>query len=111
MERIAVCVNPAKLLASLRYAFTNKYTVVTELMQNGLDPQAALDRGRFRIDGDVLSLEQPLWPQAAELGDLGFRIDKRSDRAAFGGGQAIVVRDGALFGGSDARKDGCALGI
>ncbi|MGB9184898.1 MAG: gamma-glutamyltransferase [Solirubrobacteraceae bacterium] len=84
---------------------------ITELMRNGLDPQAALDRGRFRIDGDVLSLEEPLWPHAAELGDLGFRIDKRSGRAAFGGGQAIVVRDGTLFGGSDARKDGCALGI
>ena len=29
---------------------------------------------------------------------------------AFGGGQAIILRDGTLFGGSDARKDGCALG-
>jgi gamma-glutamyltranspeptidase/glutathione hydrolase len=84
---------------------------VTELTQNGFDPQAALDRGRFRIDGDVLGLEEPLWGRAADLADLGFRIDKRSDRAAFGGGQAIVMRDGVLFGGSDARKDGCVLGF
>ena len=41
MERIAVCVNQAKLLASLRYAFTNKYTVVTELMQNARRAKAS----------------------------------------------------------------------
>lgn len=84
---------------------------VIELMRNGFDPQAALDRGRFRIDGDILSLEAPLWERAAELADLGFRIEKDADRSAFGAGQAIIKRDGALFGGSDARKDGCALGL
>lgn len=83
---------------------------VAELVRNGLDPQAALDRGRFRIDGETLSLEEPLWDRADELADLGLRIEKRSDRAAYGGGQAIIKRDGVLFGGSDARKDGCALG-
>ena len=41
METIAVCVNPAKLLASLRYAFTNRYTVVTELMQNARRAKAS----------------------------------------------------------------------
>jgi gamma-glutamyltranspeptidase len=30
--------------------------------------------------------------------------------STFGGGQAIVLREGTLFGGSDPRKDGCALG-
>lgn len=84
---------------------------VAELIRNGFDPQAALDRGRFRIDGETLRLEQPLWNRAPELADLGFVIDAQSDRASFGGGQAIVIRDGALFGGSDARKDGCALGF
>ena len=29
----------------------------------------------------------------------------------FGGGQAIVVDDTALLGGSDARKDGYAAGL
>jgi gamma-glutamyltranspeptidase / glutathione hydrolase len=82
-----------------------------ELTQNGMDPQAALDRGRFRVDGDVLTLEEPLWERAAELEPLGFRIDKSTDPLAFGGGQAIISRDGILFGGSDLRKDGCALGV
>jgi gamma-glutamyltranspeptidase/glutathione hydrolase len=84
---------------------------VTELVRNGLDPQAALDRGRFRLDGDSLSLEEPLWPRASELGELGFRVQTGAPRPLFGGGQAIVRRDGTLFGGSDPRKDGCALGF
>jgi gamma-glutamyltranspeptidase / glutathione hydrolase len=75
------------------------------------DPQAALDRGRFRIDGRTLNLEQPLWERAGELADLGFEIRRDTARSPFGGGQAIIVRDGTLFGGSDARKDGCALGL
>jgi gamma-glutamyltranspeptidase/glutathione hydrolase len=75
------------------------------------DPQAALDRGRFRIDGRTLSLEEPLWNRAGELEGLGYELRRDTERAPFGGGQAIIVRDGTLFGGSDARKDGCAVGI
>jgi gamma-glutamyltranspeptidase/glutathione hydrolase len=84
---------------------------VVELVRNGLDPQGALDRGRFRIDGDVLTLEEPLRSQAEELGGLGFRVQTGAPRPLFGGGQAIVRRGGTLFGGSDARKDGCSLGF
>ena len=83
---------------------------LSALLPDG-DPQVALDRGRFRIDGDMLSLEEPLWDRADELSRLGFQIDTDAARTVFGGGQAIIVRDGTLFGGSDARKDGCALGI
>ena len=86
------------------------------LMQDGDgprpgDPQVALDRGRFRIDGQTLNLEPPLWDRAGELADLGLEIRRDTARGPFGGGQAIIARDGTLFGGSDARKDGCALGI
>jgi gamma-glutamyltranspeptidase / glutathione hydrolase len=75
------------------------------------DPQVALDRGRFRVDARTLNLEQPLWERAGELADLGFEVRRDTARSPFGGGQAIIVRDGTLFGGSDARKDGCALGF
>ncbi len=75
------------------------------------DPQVALDRGRFRIDGSIVRLEQPLWDRADELESRGFQVARETERSAFGGGQAIIRRDGTLFGGSDARKDGCALGI
>ncbi len=83
---------------------------LTALLPDG-DPQVALDRGRFRIDGSTIRLEQPLWDRAGELESLGFRVARETERSAFGGGQAIILRDGTLFGGSDARKDGCALGI
>ena len=83
---------------------------LTALLPDG-DPQVAIDRGRFRIDGATLSLEQPLWDRAEELARLGFQVVRETERGGFGGGQAIIVRDGTLFGGSDARKDGCALGI
>ncbi|HTP21269.1 MAG TPA: gamma-glutamyltransferase [Solirubrobacteraceae bacterium] len=75
------------------------------------DPQVAIDRGRFRIDGQAIRLEQPLWDRADELSRLGFRVIRETERSVFGGGQAIILRDGTLFGGSDSRKDGCALGI
>ena len=84
-----------------------------ELMRTGNgtgDPQAALDHGRFRIDGQTLNLEPSLWDRAVEVEDLGFEIRLATERAPFGGGQAIILRNGTLFGGSDARKDGCALG-
>ncbi len=84
---------------------------IVELMRTGLDPQAALDRGRFRIDGSTLSIEQPLWGSASELEALGFRIERPVERSIFGGGQAIIRKDQCLLGGSDARKDGCALGF
>jgi gamma-glutamyltranspeptidase/glutathione hydrolase len=74
------------------------------------DPQEALDRGRFRIDGRTVNLEPPLWDRADDLGGLGYAVRRATERAPFGGGQAIILRDGTLFGGSDARKDGCALG-
>jgi gamma-glutamyltranspeptidase/glutathione hydrolase len=84
---------------------------LVELLRNGMDPQAALDHGRFRIDGELLRLEEPLWERAAELEQLGFRIERSNDPSWFGGGQAIIARDDALFGGSDLRKDGCAMGF
>jgi gamma-glutamyltranspeptidase/glutathione hydrolase len=77
----------------------------------GGDPQVAIDRGRFRIDGRAVSLEPPLWHRAEELERIGFQVRREAERGVFGGGQAIIVRDGTLFGGSDSRKDGCALGI
>lgn len=84
---------------------------LVELTRNGMDPQAALDHGRFRVDGEALRLEAPLWDRAGELRDLGFRVERSADPLAFGGGQAITARGGVLFGGSDTRKDGCALGV
>jgi gamma-glutamyltranspeptidase/glutathione hydrolase len=81
------------------------------LLDDGLDPQAALDRPRFRIAGDRVLLEQGLWDRAAELAGPGLQPVAERDAYLFGGGQAIMrTAHGTLIGGSDSRKDGYAAG-
>ena len=81
---------------------------VLAAVEEELDPQAALDRPRFRIDRATVHLEPGLWPAAATLKLQGLTAMRSADVTSFGGGQAIFVRDGILLGGSDARKDGYA---
>ncbi|MDZ4770480.1 MAG: gamma-glutamyltransferase [Chloroflexota bacterium] len=89
------------------------------LLDDQLDPQAALDRPRWCLDsgsGDSeLALEEGI-PVAtmARLADMGHRVRpvSGSGRGVFGDGQ-IIVRDaetGVLYGGSDPRKDGVTVG-
>lgn len=85
--------------------------LVSALVDDALDPQAALDRPRFRIDGDLVRLEEGLWERAGELEGLGYRVVRDPDTFGFGGGQAILVTGEALVGGSDSRKDGYAAGL
>ncbi|MBV8941616.1 MAG: gamma-glutamyltransferase [Solirubrobacterales bacterium] len=85
--------------------------LVHGLLSDGLDPQAALDRPRFRVEGDRLLLEKGLWAVAPALSVTGLRPVLEQDRTHFGGGQAIMrTSSGTLIGGSDSRKDGCAVG-
>ncbi len=94
--------------------------VVVGLIDDGLDPQAALDRPRFciepaRADG-VVSLEAGI-PEEVVAGLAQWAHHLQSPitgfaRAVFGRGQ-IIRRDsdGVLTGGSDPRADGCAIGF
>jgi gamma-glutamyltranspeptidase/glutathione hydrolase len=84
---------------------------VSALVDDGLDPQAALDRPRFRVDGDLVRLEEGLWERDADLEQLGYRTVRETNTYGFGGGQAILVQGDALVGGSDPRKDGYAAGL
>lgn len=85
--------------------------LVHGLLSDGLDPQTALDRPRFRVQGDKLLLERGLWEVAPTLSVTGLRRVLEHDRTHFGGGQAIMrTSSGTLIGGSDSRKDGCAAG-
>ena len=92
--------------------------VVVALVDDGLDPQAALDRPRFCIadgvSGGRVSLEQGIEVEVmSALADMGHPLVPTSgfSRAIFGRGQ-IILRDaesGVLCGGSDPRADGCVM--
>jgi gamma-glutamyltranspeptidase/glutathione hydrolase len=84
--------------------------LVSAIVDDGLDPQAALDRARFRVDGPVVRLEEGLWEREDELRRLGLEVVCDPDATGFGGGQAIMLVGDALVGGSDPRKDGYAAG-
>ncbi len=85
--------------------------LVSALVDDGLDPQAALDRPRFRADGGTVRLEEGLWEHEADLRRLGYDVVRETDPPVFGAGQAILVSGDALVGGSDPRKDGSAAGF
>lgn len=85
--------------------------LVSSLVDDELDPQAALDRPRFRVEAGAVRLEEGLWGRAGELEQLGHTVVYDEDAFGFGGGQAIVVAGDALLGGSDPRKDGYAAGF
>ncbi len=78
--------------------------------------QAALDAPRWRLEGDLLAIEEGMPADiVAALRGAGFadagNIGNIAGRSDFGGAQ-FVVRDGdgTLTGASDKRKDGMALG-
>ena len=82
--------------------------VMLNAIDFGMDPQQALDAPRvvWRFANSI-SVESPINDRA--LADLGHDVIPGN---GFGGGQMIVIdpESGALLGGSDPRKDGCAIG-
>jgi gamma-glutamyltranspeptidase / glutathione hydrolase len=92
--------------------------VVVALVDDGLDPQAALDRPRFCIEdgtaGGRVALEKGM-PQETltDLSRMGHQVYSVSgyERALFGRGQIILrhPETGILWAGSDPRADGCAM--
>jgi gamma-glutamyltranspeptidase/glutathione hydrolase len=88
--------------------------VAHNLIDLGMDPQRALDAPRFRvITGRQVTLE-PGIPEdvVAELRRRGHDVSPPELPLSYGGGQIIHIdpESGILAGGSDPRKDGCALG-
>jgi gamma-glutamyltranspeptidase/glutathione hydrolase len=86
--------------------------VFSNLVDHGMDPQAAIDHPRLFWGADgVLEAEAGI---RAELRDAlrSMGHDVRPAASPLGGGQMIVVdrKTGFLVGGSDPRKDGLALG-
>jgi len=93
--------------------------VIGAMIDDDLDPQAALDRPRFCLTtatpASRVEIEEGTPAETiATLAQMGHDLVLTSDyaRATFGRGQ-IIRRDdgGTLWGGSDPRADGCAIGI
>ena len=94
--------------------------VLSALMDDGLDPQAALDLPRFCIDvdeaGGRVAIEEGMPKETMDaLQKMGHPLYevKGYERALFGRGQ-VILRDtetGVLCAGSDPRADGCAMTV
>jgi gamma-glutamyltranspeptidase/glutathione hydrolase len=85
--------------------------VITNMIDYGMDVQQAIDAPRVFFVGENTEIEHGVSAQAIEgLKARGHNVVLRP--APHGGGQAIAIdwERGLLIGGSDPRKDGCALG-
>jgi gamma-glutamyltranspeptidase/glutathione hydrolase len=86
-------------------------SVVANIIDYGMDPQAALEHPRFFFLDEITEVERGVSAAAiAGLRERGHDVQLRP--LPFGGGQAIRIdwERGVLIGASDHRKDGCALG-
>ncbi len=85
--------------------------LLTNIIDFGMDPQAALDAGRVFPENGKVSVEESVPSQStAGLAKLGHKVARAKE--PLGGGQSIWIdhKTGTLTGASDPRKDGCALG-
>jgi gamma-glutamyltranspeptidase/glutathione hydrolase len=92
--------------------------VLVNMVDYEMNPQAALDAPRFRVDERGTT---ELWIEAGvplktrkALTQLGHDVHPRPlFEPRFGGGQIIAIdpETGVRWGGSDPRKDGCAVGF
>ncbi len=84
------------------------------LVEFGMDPQAALDAPRFNWqEGKQVALETAVSDQIRHnLSNRGHQLTPKDKPLPFGGGQAIVrdPESGVLIGGSEPRNDGTAVG-
>ncbi len=88
------------------------FQVVHRLVDEGDDPQAALDAPRFRVEaGRSVVLEPGLWGEAGRLRARGHEVAPAESQHGFGVGQCILRLGDALVGGSDGRGDGYAGGL
>lgn len=85
--------------------------VGSNLVDYGMDPQAALDAPRFQWQRDRdVAIEAAAG--ASVLSALAARGHRLQAEGAYGGGQVIVrdLESGVLIGGSEPRNDGAAVG-
>jgi len=85
--------------------------VFLNLVEFGMTVQEAGEAPRFRHTAGRLGLESGIGPEVRRILDLrGHTVVTMTD--GYGGFQGILIdpKTGVLMGGSDPRKDGCAMG-
>jgi gamma-glutamyltranspeptidase/glutathione hydrolase len=85
--------------------------VLLNMVDYGMDVQAAIDVPRAFFEGDQTLVERGMPAATVEgLKARGHAVDFQP--SPWGGGQIVRIdwERGVLLGGSDHRKDGCALG-
>ncbi|MFL5804488.1 MAG: gamma-glutamyltransferase family protein [Roseiflexaceae bacterium] len=86
--------------------------VAINTIDYGMNPQAALDAPRWRVEGDLVALElETPRPVVEGLVARGHNVHIEAAPGGFGRGQAIWrLTAGAYVAGSETRCDGCAAG-
>ena len=89
--------------------------LISNMVDHDMDPQKAINALRFMVGNDNVILEEGLDPAVVQdLRSRGHNVGMINgyDRVSIGGAQ-MIQRDpetGVLRGGSEPRKDGCAVG-
>ncbi|QFT48279.1 Putative gamma-glutamyltransferase YwrD [Roseivivax sp. THAF40] len=93
-----------------QYQSTGHARFLTNRVDFGLDPQAAIDAPRSFAQGTQLQVERGYASKVREeLAEMGHEVVIPD--GPIGGAQAILIHEnGTLEGASDPRKDGAALG-
>jgi gamma-glutamyltranspeptidase len=97
------------------------YSVITGMIDGGLDPQQALELPRFLVSSRgrgggaqravMITVEDIIAPSVVrELRDMGHRVQKISLRGEMrmGYGAAVVIENGEATAGADPRRSGSA---
>lgn len=120
-ERVSSMMSPTlildgdEVLAGLGSAGSNRIRsavlqTTLNLLDRGMDPQAAVDAPRLHLEGGVLQAEPGLDPEAlTRLEHLGQKVFRWNERNLFFGGVQVVTRDpvtGRMAGGGDPRRGG-----
>ena len=94
-----------------QYQAMGQAYVLSNWIDYGLDIQQSLDAARFLLYNGLLDVETGV-PAATREGLAARGHQVVEEDGPHGGGQAIVIdwEQGVLQGGSDPRKDGCAMG-
>jgi gamma-glutamyltranspeptidase/glutathione hydrolase len=78
--------------------------VTASVLDEGMEPQVAVDRPRFHREGNVVNVEPGVDDEAlGEVESRGFEVRRWPDRNYYFGGVSLVSRFGS---GADPRRDG-----